>query len=254
MASSKPAPTSKTKKSSKSSETLKTADVKVKVTKAKKTVEMPSTEEKKNKVEELATKTVTAKSVTANTTATKSKLTLKDKGGAKGTVSVKDAASNSDGVVATAKKVIIQRLDLYLDYEHRGLPSQSIPASELPKLSLLQAQRLKALAENPLFKEILTLTPSAVNLPVPGEYLTNEKKITDEIKSVLIDFLRAQDEILIHAIHIYEAGNISVKTAESLKKYRILKRKNTSRLYNAGVSWGEYNQQINRDLEAVKTA
>ena len=242
MASSKPAATSKAKKTSKSSGTPKTPDVKVKVAKAKKTVELPSTEEEKNnKVDEQATKTVTAK-----TSSTKSKLTLKDKGGAK------DAVSTSDG--ATAKKVIIQRLDLYLDYEHRGIPNQSIPATELPKLSLLQAQRLKSLAENPLFKEILTLTPSAVNLTVPGEYLANEKKITDEMKSVLIDFLRAQDEILIHAIHLYEAGNISVKTAESLKKYRILKRKNASRLYNAGVSWGEYNRQINRDLEAVKTA
>ena len=153
---------------------------------------------------------------------------------------------------APAKKIIVQRLDLYLDYEHRNPPVIAIPPSELPKLSLAQAQRLKIINEHSSFKEILTFTPAPVNLPIGAEFLEKNEKIAENMKPILISLLHAQDEILINAIHIYEGGNISLKTAESLKKFRVLKRKNVAALYNQVITWGQYNQQINKDLEAVE--
>ena len=151
------------------------------------------------------------------------------------------------------RKIIIQRLDIFLDYEHRILPSVPISAAELPKLSSAQAQRVKSITEDEKFQEILKFTPAAVNLPVPESFLTNPEKIKDSLKSALIDFLHAQDEVLIHAVRIYQDGNISPSTAESLKKYRLLKRKNVSKLYNSAISWGHYNQRINSDLNLVKS-
>ena len=150
-----------------------------------------------------------------------------------------------------AIKIIVQRIDVYLDYEHRILPSTPISLADLPKLSSAQALRVKSITESEKFQEILKLTPAAVNLQIPESFLTISEKINDNLKLILIDFLHAQDEVLIHAVRIYQDGNISPATAESLKKFRILKRKNVSKLYNSAISWGQYNQKINSDLNLV---
>ena len=163
----------------------------------------------------------------------------------------------SAGAVAdkpTAKKSVEKKSETFAEYENTALASVAIAIapSEVAKLSQLQAQRLKTLKENLNFKHILQLTPAAVNLPVPQEYLANQDKILDSLKNVFIDFLRAQDEILINAIYLYANANISLESSRHLEKYRMLKRKNVANLFNATISWGEYNQQINQDLELAK--
>jgi len=161
----------------------------------------------------------------------------------------------SAGAVAdkpTAKKSVEKKSETFLEYENTALASVAIAPSEVAKLSQSQAQRLKTLKENLNFKHILQFTPAAVNLPVPQEYFANQDKISDSLKNVFIDFLRAQDEILINAIHLYSNASISLESARHLEKYRMLKRKNAANLFNATISWGEYNQQINQDLELAK--
>lgn len=161
----------------------------------------------------------------------------------------------SAGAVAdkpTAKKSVEKKSETFAEYENTALASVAIAPSEVAKLSQLQAQRLKTLKENLNFKHILQLTPAAVNLPVPQEYLANKDKILDSLKNVFMDFLRAQDEILINAIYLYANANISLESSRHLEKYRMLKRKNAANLFNATISWGEYNQQINQDLELAK--
>jgi predicted component of type VI protein secretion system len=171
----------------------------------------------------------------------KSKLPLKGKISA-------DAVAHK----STAKKSVEEKSEIFLEYENTALASVAIAPSEVAKLSQSQAQRLKTLKENLNFKHILQLTPAAVNLPVPQEYLANQDKILDSLKNVFIDFLRAQDEILINAIYLYANANISLESSRHLEKYRMLKRKNVANLFNATISWGEYNQQINQDLELAK--
>ena len=145
-----------------------------------------------------------------------------------------------------------QNIDLYLEYEHGIAPANELAVTDTSALRAAQAEKLNAIKTTPGFEEILSLTPAAVNLPVPPELLRNANKITEGQKFVLIDFLRSQDEILVNAIYITQASTTSAKTAESLRAYRLLKRTNTQGLYYGLKSWGEYNQQINLDLELAK--